>query len=142
MASATTYLHNFCFPVAPIKGQAIACRVRQKSKWFSWRKKGCDFSSTGLTLTLQTTWYSQPQLIKICCQKFYIKRIFKVFKNTNHLRCVIRSNTLFDISKCLIQEIRGSKFFFTIISKQLWITPLLISMVQNPLIQSLRRLKQ
>jgi hypothetical protein len=36
-----------------------------KKVLFDRRKKRCDFSSAGLTLMLQTTQYSQSQLIKI-----------------------------------------------------------------------------
>ncbi|MCX6662879.1 MAG: right-handed parallel beta-helix repeat-containing protein, partial [Euryarchaeota archaeon] len=45
------------------RGQAKACRVRQKRVWFDGRKKRCSFPSAGLTLMLQTAQYSQLQLI-------------------------------------------------------------------------------
>ena len=59
-----TFFILFFAPVAPFIGQAgqpAACDKRRK---FDLLKKRCGFSSAGLTLMLQTTQYSQPQLIK------------------------------------------------------------------------------
>jgi hypothetical protein len=60
-----TFFILFFAPVAPFIGQAgqpAACDKRRK---FDLLKKRCGFSSAGPTLMLQTTQYSQPQLIKL-----------------------------------------------------------------------------
>jgi hypothetical protein len=61
-ATATYNIHEFFSPVASLKGQVNTCRTRQNDNSLSGEKKGCDFSSAGLTLSLQTTQYSQSQL--------------------------------------------------------------------------------
>ena len=47
-----------------VGGRQMLAACDKKHIWFNWRKKGCDFSSAGLTLMLQTPQYSQPQLYK------------------------------------------------------------------------------
>jgi hypothetical protein len=63
-ATANYIFHNNFFSCRTFRGQAKACRTRQKRVSFDYlRKKRCDFSSAGLTLMLQTARYSQSQLI-------------------------------------------------------------------------------
>jgi len=64
IASATYIIHLNFFSCRAFRGQANACRTRQKSNVLAEEKRRCDFSSAGLTLMLQTTQYSQSQLIK------------------------------------------------------------------------------
>jgi hypothetical protein len=61
-ATAIYKIHIFYLPVAPLKSRQMPAACDKKHIWFDWRKKGCDFSSAGLTLSLQTTQYSQSQL--------------------------------------------------------------------------------
>jgi hypothetical protein len=46
-ATANYIFHIEIFSCRTFRGQANACRVRQKKISFVWRKKGCDFSSAG-----------------------------------------------------------------------------------------------
>jgi hypothetical protein len=63
-ATANYIFHIEIFSCRTFRGQAKACRTRQKRVSFDYlRKKRCDFSSAGLTLMLQTARYSQSQLI-------------------------------------------------------------------------------
>jgi len=63
-ATANYIYHTNFFSCRAFVGQANACRVRQKTDMRCLEKKGCDFSSAGLTLMLQTARYSQSQLNK------------------------------------------------------------------------------
>ena len=63
--AAANYIYHTIFCSCRVFiGQADACRTRQKSNGLAGEKRRCDFSSAGLTLMLQTTQYSQSQLIK------------------------------------------------------------------------------
>lgn len=60
-ATANYIYHTNFFSCRTFRGQANACRVRQKQISFVWRKKDATFHLRVIT-AVQTTQYSQSQL--------------------------------------------------------------------------------
>jgi hypothetical protein len=62
-ATATYNIHEFFSPVASLKGQVNTCRTRQKEDMVCLEKKEMRLFICGSYATLQTTQYSQSQLL-------------------------------------------------------------------------------
>ena len=61
-ATANYILHKDFSPVASVKGGRMPAARDKIVYCLTGEKRRCDFSSAGLTLSLQTTQYSQSQL--------------------------------------------------------------------------------